>query len=75
MGIYYTWNAYKGCHDAMRNCISNVRTAGLSERVAIQRLMALMRKSRQLQLSGVKLKDQHEVAVESVAQATAKRIF
>lgn len=75
MGIYYTWNAYKGCHDAMRNCISNVRAAGLSEPVAIQRLMALMRKSRQLQLSGVKLKDEHEVIVEPFAQATAKRIF
>lgn len=75
MGIYYTWNAYKGCHDAMRNCISNVRPAGLSELIAIQRLMALMKKSRQLQLSGVKLKDEHEMVVESVAQTNLKRIF
>ena len=75
MGIYYTWNPYKGCHDAMRNCISNVRPAGLSEQIAIQRLMALMRKSRQLQLSGVKLKDEHEMVVESAIHANPKRIF
>lgn len=75
MGIYYTWNAYRGCHDAMRNCISNVRPAGLSEQIAIQRLMALMRKSRQLQLSGVKLKDEHEMVVELAIQANPKRIF
>ena len=64
MGIYYTWHAQKGCHDAMRNCISNVRPAGLDEVTAVQRLMALMRKSEQLQLSGVDLKDEHEMVIE-----------
>lgn len=64
MGIYYTWRAQKGCHDAMRNCISNVRPAGLDEVTAVQRLMALMRKSKQLQLSGVNLKDEHEMVIE-----------
>ena len=75
MGIYYTWNACKGCHDAMRNCISNVRPAGLSELIALQRLMTLMKKSRQLQLSGVKLKDEHEMMVESQFSGQEKRIF
>ncbi len=43
MGVYYTWNAYSGCLDSKRNCISNVRSAGLSIPVAVQRLMALMK--------------------------------
>ncbi|EOQ71452.1 hypothetical protein F931_00518 [Acinetobacter pittii ANC 4050] len=61
MGIYYTWNAYSGCFDAKRNCISNVRSAGLSIPVAVQRLMALMQKSKQLGFSGVNLKDEHQL--------------
>ncbi|MHA3891016.1 ethanolamine ammonia-lyase subunit EutC [Acinetobacter sp. GXMZU3951] len=64
MGIYYTWQAQKGCHDAMRNCISNVRPAGLDEITAVQRLMALMRKSKQVQFSGVNLKDEHAMVIE-----------
>ncbi|MFI8143820.1 ethanolamine ammonia-lyase subunit EutC [Acinetobacter sp. ABJ_C5_2] len=62
MGIYYTWNAYSGCLDAKRNCISNVRSAGLSIPVAVQRLMALMKKSKQLGFSGVNLKDEHQLS-------------
>jgi ethanolamine ammonia-lyase small subunit len=60
MEIYYTWNAYSGL-DAKRNCISNVRSAGLSIPVAVQRLMALMQKSKQLGFSGVNLKDEHQL--------------
>lgn len=48
MGIYYTLNAYSGCLDAKRNCISNVRSAGLSIPVAVQRLMALMKNQNSL---------------------------
>jgi ethanolamine ammonia-lyase small subunit len=62
MGIYYTWNAYSGCLDAKRNCISNVCSAGLSIPVAVQRLMALMKKSKQLGFSGVNLKDEHQLS-------------
>ncbi|WP_336151118.1 ethanolamine ammonia-lyase subunit EutC [Acinetobacter pittii] len=62
MGIYYTWNAYSGCLDAKRNCISNVRSAGLSIPVAVQRLIALMKKSKQLGFSGVNLKDEHQLS-------------
>lgn len=74
MGIYYTYNAVKGCHDALRNCISNVRPAGLSYPLAIQRLIALMVKSCQLQLSGVQLKDEHETPV-AVQDQPQKRLF
>lgn len=61
MGIYYTWHAHTGCLDSQRNCISNVRPAGLSIPVATQRLMNLMKESKRLGLSGVDLKDEHQV--------------
>ncbi|MCX5468545.1 ethanolamine ammonia-lyase subunit EutC [Acinetobacter nematophilus] len=65
MGVYYTWKARKGCLDSSRNCISNVRPAGLSIQIATQRLMALMRNSFRLQRSGVDLKDDHVVPLHS----------
>ena len=75
MGIYYTWQAKKGCHDAMRNCISNVRPAGLGVQVAMQRLLALMIKSEALGLSGVKLKDEHEIVAVETASEKPKQLF
>ncbi|OUY09164.1 ethanolamine ammonia-lyase subunit EutC [Acinetobacter populi] len=72
LGIYYTWQAKTGCHDAMRNCISNVRPAGLPILVAAQRLLALMSQSLKLQFSGVHLKDQHEIAVVENTQTPPK---
>ncbi|ENX33686.1 hypothetical protein F889_02349 [Acinetobacter colistiniresistens] len=61
MGLYYTLDAYSGCLDSQRNCISNIRPAGLSIPVATQRLLALMHNSKRLGLSGVDLKDEHVV--------------
>lgn len=61
MGVYYTWDAHTGSTDAQRNCISNVRTAGLSIPIATQRLIKLMKNSKQLGFSGVDLKDEHQV--------------
>lgn len=72
LGIYYTWNAQSSSHDAMRNCISNVRAAGLPINVAANRLLALMKKSRQLELSGVELKDEQELPVLDQGQTTLK---
>jgi len=63
MGLYYTWEAHSGCLDSQRNCISNIRPAGLSIPIATQRLLALMYNSRQLGRSGVDLKDEHVVPV------------
>jgi ethanolamine ammonia-lyase small subunit len=54
--------------DSGRNCISNVRPAGLSIQIATQRLMALMRNSFKLQLSGVDLKDDHVVPLQNNQQ-------
>lgn len=74
MGIYYTWNAQSGYLDSKRNCISNVRPAGLSIPIATQRLMNLMRQSKKLGYSGVNLKDEHQVEMLETAH-TSKRLF
>ena len=75
MGIYYTYNAFKGCQDALRNCISNVRAAGLSYPLALQRLIGLMQKSRMLQLSGVQLKDEHQTLTELRPNSAVQKLF
>ncbi|KAF7276011.1 hypothetical protein GWI33_011010, partial [Rhynchophorus ferrugineus] len=75
LGIYYTWQAKTGCHDAMRNCISNVRPAGLAIPVAAQRLMALMKQSHQLQFSGVNLKDEHEIVEVDHTEGKKPKLF
>jgi len=62
LGIYYTYHPEPGLTDARRNCISNVRAAGLSNDQAISRLMWLLNESRTLGTSGVSLKDNSTVA-------------
>ncbi len=56
MGIYVTWAPRVGCTDAQRNCISNVRGAGLAPRAAAVQLYRLMSQARSLKLTGVGLK-------------------
>ncbi|MDM7941974.1 MAG: ethanolamine ammonia-lyase subunit EutC [Hydrogenophaga sp.] len=60
LGIYFTWAPQVGMNDAQRNCISNVRDAGLPPAQAAARLHALLARSRVLQLSGVALKDERD---------------
>ncbi|NMM15203.1 MAG: ethanolamine ammonia-lyase subunit EutC [Rhodoferax sp.] len=58
MGLYLTWMPRVGLLDASRNCISNVRPAGLSYEEAAYKLHHLLSASRRRQLSGVDLKDE-----------------
>lgn len=58
LGIYFTWAPRPGLTDAQRNCISNVRDAGLSPAHAARKLHALLVRARTQQLSGVALKDE-----------------
>ena len=58
MGLYLTWMPRVGLLDASRNCISNVRPAGLRYEEAAYRLHHLLSESRRRQLSGVDLKDE-----------------
>jgi ethanolamine ammonia-lyase small subunit len=57
VGIYLTWDPRVGRNDAERNCISNVRTEGMSYDLAAHKLHSLMEASRARQLSGVALKE------------------
>lgn len=60
MGLYLTWMPRVGLTDASRNCISNVRPAGLAYADAALKLHYLLTQARVRQLSGVDLKDETE---------------
>lgn len=60
MGLYLTWNPKLGCKDSDRNCISNIRPAGLKLPEASRRAAYLLNEARTLGLSGVRLKDRSE---------------
>lgn len=60
MGLYLTWAPRPGLTDASRNCISNVRPAGLGYLQAARRLLYLLVQARLRGLSGVQLKDETE---------------
>ena len=55
LGAYLTWAPRVGCHDASRNCISNIRAEGLTVPEAARALAALLASARNNQLSGVAL--------------------
>ncbi len=57
LGAYFTFAPALGRTDADRNCISNIRPGGLVPADAADKLHYLLEQSRQLQLSGVALKD------------------
>jgi ethanolamine ammonia-lyase small subunit len=63
LGIYITWAPQPGTTDAQRNCISNVRPAGLSVDAAAAKLHHLLTQSRALQLTGIGLKDETDDSV------------
>jgi ethanolamine ammonia-lyase small subunit len=60
MGLYITWAPRRGLTDESRNCISNVRPAGLGYEEAAAKLHYLLAEARKRQLSGVRLKDEAE---------------
>jgi len=57
MGAYLTWRPHAGTTDAERNCISNIRPAGIGYADAAFRLVYLLRAMRARRVSGVQLKD------------------
>jgi ethanolamine ammonia-lyase small subunit len=69
MGLYLTWMPRVGLTDASRNCISNVRPAGLRFEEAAHKLFYLLTQARQRQLSGVELKDETGGGTELLAGA------
>jgi ethanolamine ammonia-lyase small subunit len=58
LGAYLTWQPKRGCTDAERNCVSNIRPDGLPTAAAADKLLWLIMRMRALRLSGVGLKDE-----------------
>lgn len=60
MGAYLTWSPSAATTDADRNCISNIRPAGVCYAEAVHRMLFLLRSMRALGYSGIKLKDESD---------------
>lgn len=71
MGLYLTWMPRVGLSDASRNCISNVRPAGMDLDQAAGKLHWLMGEARRRGQSGVALKDETSLVVPPGGEAGA----
>jgi ethanolamine ammonia-lyase small subunit len=60
LGAYLVHGPRPGNTDARRNCVSNIRPAGLSAEAAARRISWLLHESRRLGFSGVDLKDRSD---------------
>jgi ethanolamine ammonia-lyase small subunit len=58
LGAYLTWQPAPGRTDAERNCLSNIRPAGMPYAEAAQRLVYLCTQARLRRCTGVVLKDE-----------------
>ena len=57
LGLFLTWDPKTGLNDSLRNCISNIRPAGLPHIDAASRAAYLLNEAKTLKLTGVNLKD------------------
>ncbi len=57
LGAYLTWQPRPGRTDAERNCISNIRSEGLSYSAAASRILFYLHEARRLQTTGIALKE------------------
>jgi ethanolamine ammonia-lyase small subunit len=56
LGAYITWRPRVGCTDAERNCVSNIRSEGLSYEQAASQIAYYLTEARRRRLTGVELK-------------------
>lgn len=64
MGAYLTWQPDPHTTDADRNCISNIRPAGIGYAEAAQKIVHMLRAMRAARRSGVSLKDDSDRLVD-----------
>ncbi len=64
LGIYLTWQPWRGRTDAERNCISNIRPEGFPPAAAADKLLWLIGAMRRLRRSGIGLKDEQIAALK-----------
>ena len=57
LGAYLTWSPHPNRTDADRNCLSNIRTGGLTPESAAARLFWYLQSARALQQTGIALKE------------------
>ncbi len=65
LGAYFTYDPRPGRTDAERNCVSNIRAAGLPPAAAAHKLFGLLQESLRQGLSGVGLKDETHARVDA----------
>jgi ethanolamine ammonia-lyase small subunit len=71
LGAYLTWAPRTGRSDAERNCVSNIRPAGLDAALAAHKIAWLLAGARRLGASGVALKDDSGMALGADRDAPA----
>ncbi len=74
LGAYLSWAPRVGLTDASRNCISNIRPAGLAIDAAARKLQYLLEQARARQCSGVTLKDDTD-PLAGLSTATSRGNF
>jgi ethanolamine ammonia-lyase small subunit len=69
LGAYLTYEPRIGRMDAERNCVSNIRPAGLSYEQAAYRLLHLLSQAKRLGATGIALKDDSD-SVRALEQSS-----